>query len=375
MKELTIGVDFGTHSTKVVYRDDSYSIKGTVLVDWPAPDAANHGHALDGPYPWFGIPSVIGADNGDLVFSEHARSLPIEQRLYGIKMLLLDSARTLGPLEPLMPKCNWNEARMLVVAAHLTWVLDQIRRALDRTFGIGGWYPLMVAIPAPMDQHEDPRLRELYERVTHAAMLGARKLAEYPPVQRLHAASAFAELLKYLRLPVPPETERNFEVLPETLAGMMPLQLDPERAPGLYNLVDVGGGTVELSLIFKRDQFRLLLDCDIDKSIRRTYKPDECSYIAGHLAQMWSYAYHRALQLGAVPAREWARTNHVLLFGGGASKQLEQALSKHHPVKTTTGSGAVKLGYYSAGPHTLDWTSACKHAAKQSVRTKEEDRR
>ena len=375
MKELVIGIDFGTHSTKVVFRDELDSKVGVVLAGWPVPDQSNAGHPLDGPYPWFGLPSVMGVQGDYLLFGESARLLPLSDRLYSIKMLLADDNLPLGPLAPLLHQYRHRDATMLIVATHLTWVFDQVRRQLDLWYGVGGWCPFMIVLPAPMTQHEDPRLRERYERVVHAALHGATKLAEYPTWERLHAATAFKELLPVLHALPPQESERNYDIRAETVAGMVPLSNDPERAPGLYNLVDVGGGTIELSLVFKRQVFRRLIDCDIDDSVLRTHTRAEAQMVARRLASMWNKAYHRALKVSWHAGQEWIRTNRVLCFGGGVSEALKHELWKEHPLRHLPRRGELEFVDYSASSAILDWKRACAHAANSNVKPRTEDRR
>jgi hypothetical protein len=49
---------------------------------------------------------------------------------------------------------------------------------------------------------------------------------------------------------VPALSDRRFDVLPETLAPLVSLCMDPRVAPGLYLAIDMGAGTTELSVSY-----------------------------------------------------------------------------------------------------------------------------
>jgi hypothetical protein len=66
--------------------------------------------------------------------------------------------------------------------------------------------------------------------------------------QGIPLTSLEARLLHSLAAQLVPKSERRFEVLPETVAPIVSMSFNPRTPPGIYLIIDMGGGTTEISV-------------------------------------------------------------------------------------------------------------------------------
>lgn len=336
-----IGLDWGTHSTKVVIRRDEETERGELLAVLPAPDeSVRNGHAADAPYPWFAIPSVVGVRDGRLVFGDAARALPLESKHYTLKATLIKGTPSVAPAiaRPLNAK-DADEVVDILAVAFVAWVLQHVRVRIDDLIGAGRWKPF-VSMSAPMDRVEDPELKRRYERILNAAWLAAFRNGGGINLEGAELATFVRQIRELLGSQLDDDGDRLFAVLPETIAGLVPLMLEPRREEGIYNVIDIGGGSTEVSIVQLSDLGHGIINCVADKSIRvgaldlrdgaATGTDSPLESIRATLCEQWFDGYQRECR-NRVRVDAWAK-NVVLKAGGGwASGRIEERLATSHP--------------------------------------------
>lgn len=227
---INLGLDFGTHSTKVVLRVRNAPNKALVLfLDEPGSE-----------HPGFAAPSLVRLRNGRLFFGQ--RALREHGELFNsLKVSLL----------PPPPVGGWDEEDFpsgttpdLLVAFYLSWILGKIKVAVGDTRAAR----LSLNVAAPMNHVEDQALKERYLHVVHAAWQATMQNLAPPVCQGAELAELGPTFKTLLDRPVPDLEHRRFEILPETLAPLASLFRDPKTKDGLYMVVDMGAGTTELSV-------------------------------------------------------------------------------------------------------------------------------
>lgn len=340
-EEISIGLDWGTHSTKIVMRRGDRELSELLIVErTPDNDRRYPPRFLDSPYPYFAIPSVVGLDAGALRFGDAARALAVTHRCYCLKASLFRSQPDVPrPLIEAIGESTQTDAIDVLAAAFLGWVLGRARESIDKLVGAGNWQPF-VAICAPMDRMENADLKRRYEMILHAAVLAAFS-TNGPLLSSLRpAAEAISSLRRYLTTPLPDPDHRRFIVAPETVAGLIPLQADPAYSPGLYSLVDIGGGSTELAIVHIVTTGATSIDCLADRSIpigtlnlnEHKAVPDGNSpeeSLAKEASDMWANCYVNEFQRYG-NSRGWKKTRVIKAGGGWPFGHLEKLLRKRH---------------------------------------------
>lgn len=226
---ITVGFDFGTHSTKVLYRKHGETISRVLSLDEPCPD-----------YPVFGSPSLVRLDDGRLWFGSEAVQRSGGHLYQSLKVRLPgpDRERSLEPLPP-------GPTPQLLVAAYLAWAFQRLREALRAEFGP---HAVRLNLAAPMNHLQNEMLRNIYLHIVQAAweVVFGENVLEVR--QGIALASLQARLTRHLEGCLRDETERHFEILPETIAPIVSMSVNPRVPPGIYLIVDMGGGTTEISV-------------------------------------------------------------------------------------------------------------------------------
>ncbi len=226
-RRSTIGLDYGTHSTKVVHRIRNDDVGRVVTFDTPC----------EGFAPSVS-PSVIRDIGGRLYFGSEAVN-----RDGGINFGSLKADLINPPDED----CLRQEVEVLT-AAYLTWVLQSIFIAdpqlkADRP---------IVQYSAPTAHVGSDDLRRLYERIAHASYKVATDDVIFVG-QGVEYKGLFDVFGPLLEAAVPPSSERKFFVLPETVAPIVSLQQQPILETGIYLIADMGASTTEISVLAVND--------------------------------------------------------------------------------------------------------------------------
>lgn len=230
VRPMHLGIDFGTHSTKVIVRIRGEKTARVLFLDEPTPG-----------YPSFATPSLVSLQGGQLFFGRRASQTDGGILFRSLKISLL----------PPSSKRGWGSSDFpigttpdLLVAFYLAWVLGRVRD----TLGQEQLPRPSLNVAAPMDHIEDEALKERYLHVVQAAW-EATFGSEATPVEQGTELNRLRPLFEtLLSRPIPGLESRRFEVLPETLAPIVSLFQNPRTEQGFYMMVDMGAGTTEFSV-------------------------------------------------------------------------------------------------------------------------------
>lgn len=245
---VIVGFDFGTHSTKVLYRRRNEETSRLLSLAASAPG-----------YPTFACPSLVRLDEGRLWFGAEALNHKSGTLYSSLKVRLLGAAAEPDSDFPDGPSPD------VLVAAFLAWAFRVARAEISRQFNDA---EILLNMAAPMDHLEDPRLKTRYLQIVQTAWEIGRNDAGIDVEQGTQLADVEKRLHQLLSREVVAESERKFDVLPETVAAMVSLSIDPRTAPGMYLIVDMGAGTTEISINHANEQgadHRIL--CYFDRTI------------------------------------------------------------------------------------------------------------
>jgi hypothetical protein len=248
VKQIVVGLDFGTSGTKVVVRDLwSNRAEPLMFADGSSTHAA------------FILPSAIRLDEGRLYFADAAEDRRCGGHLFrGFKMCM---ACDLGLNACQMSQCPNNaisEGRFriiktsenLVLSAkdltvwYLAYVQGRIAEYLQSRYGHAADLKVWTNVGAPIDQESVAGAKAEFTRVAFLSQCLSDVVRNGIPLRDVMEAQTALESKSLL---VPDETERTIFVQPETATGLMAFLKSTTAAPGLYAIVDVGAGTTDVS--------------------------------------------------------------------------------------------------------------------------------
>jgi hypothetical protein len=226
---ITVGFDFGTHSTKVLYRKHGETTSHVLRLDEPCPE-----------YPVFASPSLVQLAGGQLWFGSEAIRRSGGHLYHSLKVRLLgpDRERFLEPLPP-------GPTPQLLVAAYLAWAFQKTRESLRAEFGA---HSVRFNLAAPMNHLQNEMLRDVYLHIVQAAWEVVFGESVMDVNQGIGLDALQARLTRNLDRRLCEESERHFAVLPETIAPIVSMSVNPRVASGIYLILDMGGGTTEISV-------------------------------------------------------------------------------------------------------------------------------
>ena len=236
IRNVNLGLDFGTSTTKVIARIDGAGIAQGVFAILPPLSGGNT--VL--------FPSTVAIEDDTIAFgqaAEDSRS-PIKARSFKMNL----------PLEAGIDHATWRHRFALgssglsaedVSSLYLGWVLSEAKQRLYQHLGKCD-LRLLVNCAAPLDQMQaDQGLVTLFHRIVfHAMQLADHALPRWP------LDDARSHLATVRRTPVPVATESPVTVLPETHAAMTAHMLRPGARNGLFASVDVGAGTTDVAFFW-----------------------------------------------------------------------------------------------------------------------------
>ena len=136
---------------------------------------------------------------------------------------------------------------IVLTVAYLAWLFDKIAKSIEQDYPASD---LRIQLPVPLDSTE---LRDLFFQVVQAAWRISLSTDSHPVKKELESVpslkSLYPDILELLKEPLIHKEERFFDVLPEAIAPILTLKMDPDRDPGIYFLIDTGDGTTEISVI------------------------------------------------------------------------------------------------------------------------------
>lgn len=335
-RAITIGLDFGTHSTKILLRPRGLDKARLLTITKP-----HEG------YPSFACPSLVKVADDKVYFGSRALEIAGGTLYRSLKVQLLPAEGDESGMEP-FPRGLTPD---LLVAWYLSWVLGRIRRAVEKYFPHSN-PKLSCNLAAPMNHIENESLKTRYLGIVHAAWRSVFGPELLPTEQGMSVSELRARFVRLLAKEVPGRELRPFEILPETVAPIVSLSLDPRMTPGMYLIGDMGAGTTELSVSHVQepgaDQHVL---CYFDQSVRIGGDNFEWAERDGTLTcsrndlvaklvrrfmkafrQTWGAGYHKDSRNPASRGK-W-RNLHVLLTGGGARRrEIEREIDGALPMQ------------------------------------------
>lgn len=245
-KRITVGLDFGTSTTKVCVRrelggDDLpiYPIKFKHITD-------------DSPYL---CASLVGIDNNKVYFGPGITSGDVYPHL---KICV---ACELGYIENKecvsKEKCVFRDPTTIFRAADfatmfLAWVMKETRAQLPKEFRDSPNFTYNVSIP--IKQLDTNPLSKKYRRMVYTAWRISEGLHQGID---LYQVLGWIKALESNELPSPEES--YVHLCPETIAAIISYERSSNALPGLYSIVDIGAWTTDIS-------FFRLTDIDADRT-------------------------------------------------------------------------------------------------------------
>lgn len=327
-RTLIIGFDFGTHSTKVVLRERG------------KPDArVSHFDDFTPGYPTFASPSLIRQKGGQLFFGSEAATTSGGQLFSSLKVALLckkyESNRTASqPLDSSQ-----------LVSAYLAWAFQRVRDSLA-----GEQYAnVLLNLAAPMSHIEDVELKARYLKILQTAWELSFGSHQQPIFQGISVEEASRLIRAFNDREVAGPEQRRFEVLPETIAPVVSLSLDPWMEPGMYMIVDTGAGTTEISVFHAgepgadqtvlcyRDETMLLGGNDLWLADSKSGKErnDGLKEILTRMTKQYLGMWQKSYLVDAknhTARRRWKELTLVLSGGGTRHSEVATRLSTSNPM-------------------------------------------
>jgi hypothetical protein len=350
-----VGLDFGTYSTKVLMQPRGQE-KAEVIQIEPSTEG----------YPWFATPSLVRVVDRRVFFGRKALQTSGGTLFRSLKVRLLpptegnapDDPPCTPPRPPSQAKTKPTEGNApddpkpeLLVAGYLSWALRSVKEQIEARHKYGT--PTMfLNMAAPMNHVEQDVLKTRYLRIIQAAWESVFGDEAFPAEQGMALKDLKSWFAPWLREKVPDRRDRRYDVLPETLAPIVSLTLDPRMGPGMYMIVDVGAGTTELSVnhvnergadqrvvcyedesvVFGGDNFSWIQQCfcgDPD-TIQQRHR-DLVERFLKIFKRTWAKGYRK--DAPNHQARERWRQLRVLLTGGGARcAGIEDAIRRNGPM-------------------------------------------
>lgn len=333
-----VGLDYGTHSTKIVVRRrDDPTTPEALVVD------PRVGTETD-EYPAFASPSLVLVNADELWFGREARRRRARGELHrSLKVRLLEHDTTE------LPPANEVD---VMVAAYLAWIIGEIRKDVGvRTQG--GSARIVLNVAAPMSHVENPELKSRYEHILAAAWVAS---VERRIGQGMSVREALEILGPLIDLPVAPESDRPFKVLPETVAPVISLSEHPDCIPGLYAVVDIGAGTTEISLIHVGepgtgqkivcyDDVSFGLGGDQLSSVTLGDQRALANDFQHTLRKSWCTAYRKDAQNRAAMER-WRSLRILRTGGAGRHPLIERRIAAGHPAVARGQAAQIEVRGY-----------------------------
>ena len=248
-RRVTVGLDFGTSTSKCCFREDA---------DRKPFNFVLFRTAEGGSTPLF--ESALAFENGTVRFGPSAATVPAPTRSF--KMCLLCQAqRDQGlPAQTQCPRClpespgsfQFGDLRVTaedLCTLHLAVMLREILTLIPSALSIDPRrLRVQVNAAAPLDQMSAfGPVGEYFDRVFYYAFV----LAQTGQARREWDIHEALRTLGTVRAnPRPSQEMSPTRVFPETHAAITGYALLPQSKPGLYGIVDVGAGTTDVSFFW-----------------------------------------------------------------------------------------------------------------------------
>jgi hypothetical protein len=255
---INFGLDFGTSSCKVMFRD---------IIRGDAYACVFSNHLEDyGPFCW---PSTICVHDGRLYFGTQAERMREGRKIRSFKICLacedglvnghpcpvkscltdndkpslfaLDSGMQLAASRPLTVCLQPWELASLYIAQ----LLNDIVPTVTNHASFEPSAKCTFNMSAPLDMVNEAKLKSVFERVLYAATLMKNEICQ--GIEITQAISVINRVKQTTKVLPPTESSRTF-IVPETHAAMVGYVISGKAEPGLYAAIDVGAGTTDVSV-------------------------------------------------------------------------------------------------------------------------------
>ena len=320
---LVVGFDFGTHSTKILLR-----MRGEKKAYCIQPAESTEG------YPSFAFPSLVRLFEGNLYFGDKAASGAGGRLFRSLKVRLLTAQ------QPERLSAD------ILVAAYLAWLFGKLRNFVNRQFGDAD---IRINLAAPMDHLEIIELKDRYLRIVNAAWTIVLDECSTDIRQGVNLAKARHKIEPLLAAAVPDREERLYDVLPETIAPVVSMSLDPRMSPGYYMVIDMGAGTTEASICWVgtvgtadlvtcyHDETRMIgvNDFDVADALDGYDHVNAVNELHRELTSMhrrvWASGYKKDAP-NHLTRKRWKELKVVLAGGGTVRSDVYESISETNPI-------------------------------------------
>ena len=335
VRRVIVGLDFGTHSTKCVIRPHGSESVAVICF-------AERDQALG--YPWFTEPSLVRITDENLYFGRAALNVSGGPLFRSLKMQLLPETLVRADY----PEFPRGTSPDILIACFISRVLRLIRRSVETAYG--DRTKILLNMAAPMDHFENEALKTRYLQIIHAAWESVFGDEQFTVRNRVGLSEACSYFKHRLQNRVAASEERVYDVLPETVAPIVSLSLDPRMVPGFYLMLDMGAGTSEFSInrvnergadqkvVCYFDQTQRIGGDDFE-AVEQRFRDDRESRIADLVERVAKYVQETCFfgfdkdKGNRWMSQQW-RNIHLLLTGGAARRSdVEAAVRSVLPVK------------------------------------------
>jgi hypothetical protein len=325
MTTVLIGFDFGTHSTKVVCRERTRT--GTdasiVVFDKPSPG-----------YPSTASPSLVCIDQGKLYFGSEALARKSGKLYRSLKVELIPGMQR--------PQSEFPQGvdSKLLITAYLAWAFQRVQENLGEFEDARK----LLNISAPMDHFKSDHLCNSYLSMLQAAWKLGFDECESTPIEQGIELHRLRSILKpLLAAPLESESMRPYGVMPETIAPIVSVSLDPLSNPGMYAVVDIGAATTEVSIfhlgdagigqkvLCYQDTTRLLGGNDLNANST----PAQVASVVEAVRRQFQETWVNGFQIDGnhrVARKRWCQLEILLSGGGVLHPAMLKFLTQFNPI-------------------------------------------
>ncbi len=234
---ITIGIDFGTSTTKVCARTELGGNDVPVYRIDISDDAT----------AWEGFtPSLVSIDKGSLYFADHVQQ---GTAIPHLKVCLACEKRQFDRKE-----CLWADACPIstsgsglaaldLATLYLSWAMNKSRKRLPDALKKAGGFVFNVGVP--LKQLDDSPLKAVYERISYFAWRLSEGVKQGLSIAQ---AKVWLDILNQQYGTMPPPEDRMIQICPETSAAIVSFVNSSSALPGLYCLCDIGAWTSDISV-------------------------------------------------------------------------------------------------------------------------------
>lgn len=342
---VNVGFDFGTHSTKIVIRERDATNGRIVRID------KDHGDYTPGVSP-----SVIRIVNNRLWFGTTALTSTGGELLKSLKVAVACELPT-----PVAKTTDISNAKL--VALYMAWTLQNLRRTIQKE----RYSRILLNVSAPMQRIENAKLKNQYLRIVQSAWL----LSAAPRAETIEQGIAVSKALDLLNAvwtrPVEPEQQREFDILPETIAPVCSFSTDPAAEAGIHVIIDIGAGSTEVSVLdvpehgsgFRvlcyHDESRMFGGNDLELACRTDHPSHRVSEIHQKLATLYAYVWqmgYAKIKNEKAARPRWMSLKLVLSGGGTLDPEVRARLEAENVINAWP-EEETKRKVYRHVPNTL----------------------